>query len=143
MESVQGIDLNSPCVQQPFWYVTLISMPSAPLPQFCRLNAAFTLQPKSPHFSVELSSSCWNWEHRFAPVWVATSARHRLEKQSFWRRHHTLFAVAPTELGPNGTIEPNLCYKLRRILLACCMSASMTVVSRIQLLADDVMEYRR
>src|SRR5436190_1998795 len=60
-----GIDLNSPCVQQPFWYVTLISMSSAPLPQFCRLNAAFTLQPKSPHFSVELSSSCWNREHRF------------------------------------------------------------------------------
>jgi hypothetical protein len=26
-------------------------------------------------------------------------------------------------------IEPNLCYKLRRILLACCMRASMTVVS--------------
>jgi hypothetical protein len=58
-------------------------------------------------------------------------------------RHHTLFAVAPNELGPNGTIEPNLCYKLRRILLACCMRASMTVVSRIQLLADDGMEYPR
>jgi hypothetical protein len=80
----QRVNLHSPRGQQPFLYVTLVSMPSAPLPQFCRANAVSTLQPKSQHFSVGLSCTCWNWQHRFAPVWIATSRGHWSEKQFFW-----------------------------------------------------------
>lgn len=66
LSTEQRINLESPCGQQPFWNVTLVSVPLAPLSQLCGLNALFALQPKSPDFAVELSCACLNWKHRFA-----------------------------------------------------------------------------